>query len=170
MFHCCLPIFTDWSRHARISRHEELTHLRVRVKAYVMKRFFHFFFFFFSLSKDEKRFLALSLCLPVYRGGVLHRSWKSTACLRFPLPVICGRKTTNLTDNGMFNIVNVANTRSSFLCVSRRNVCRGGRLIFCIFRERSIGECISWKLRMIYRVECIDSEIALSCWNWRLVL
>lgn len=42
-----LPIFTDWSRHARISRHEELTHLRVRVKAYVMKRFFHFFFFFF---------------------------------------------------------------------------------------------------------------------------
>lgn len=57
-FIVALPIFTDWSRHARISRHGRNWH----IYEYRSVRFarwngfsISFFFFFFLFSKDEKR-------------------------------------------------------------------------------------------------------------------
>lgn len=55
-FIVALPIFTDWSRHARISRHGRNWHIYEYVSLVeTVFPFLFFFFFLFLFSKDEKR-------------------------------------------------------------------------------------------------------------------
>lgn len=68
-FIVALPIFTDWSRHARISRHGRNWHIYEYVS--LVETVFPFLFFFFLSFLERWKAASdffLSLCLPCEQG------------------------------------------------------------------------------------------------------
>lgn len=168
MFHCCPAHFYRLiAPRSYFAPREELTHLRVQKRTFrSLKRFFHFFFFFFLSFLERWKAASdffLSLCLPCEQAGgrcftVFYMDRKKASRVFGPYRLFAVGKRwndefnwKNLTDNGMFNIVNVVNARSSFLCIYFSSECLSKNRL--IFREKSIGK----------------EDISRENWEWFIV-